>query len=205
MLWFAEAGANGAFPLDDRSRAGDHDHAAAGALAAAQPLHLLPRRRRGARVAGRERPQPLVRDRRGGGHPGGRGGRGCCSRTARASAATPSTSRTTASTTSTTSSGWSSRRSSADQDLPTGEKLILSGVVRQGRRGSARRIDRDPVALPRRRKGRRRHDQDPAGQVHDRGRRPVHRARQRRRRHRRLPRRAPWRSPAARSTASRST
>ena len=30
-LWFAEAGANDAFPLDDRSRAGDHHDAAAAA------------------------------------------------------------------------------------------------------------------------------------------------------------------------------
>ena len=69
-LWFAEAGANGAFPLDDRSAARDHHHPAAGALAAAEPLRLLPGHRRGARVAGGERPQPLVRDRRAGRPPG---------------------------------------------------------------------------------------------------------------------------------------
>ena len=71
-LWYAEAGANGAFPLDDRSRAGDHPHAAAAAHPAAQPLHLLPRTRRGAGVAGGQRPQPLVHDRRPGRPPGGR-------------------------------------------------------------------------------------------------------------------------------------
>ena len=75
-LWYAEAGANGAFPLDDRSRAGDPHHAAAAALAAAQPLHLLPRRRRRARVAGGQRPQPLVRDRRAGRHPRAPGAEG---------------------------------------------------------------------------------------------------------------------------------
>ena len=41
-LWFAEAGANGAFPLDDRVRARDHPHAPAGAVTAARPLRLLP-------------------------------------------------------------------------------------------------------------------------------------------------------------------
>ena len=68
-LWYAEAGANGAFPLDDRSPAGDHPHAAAGAHAAARPLRLLPRPRRRARVPGGQRPQPLLRHRRAGRHP----------------------------------------------------------------------------------------------------------------------------------------
>ena len=52
----------------------DHAHAAAGAVAAAQPLHLLPGHRRRARVAGGQRPQPLVHDRRAGRHPGRRRG-----------------------------------------------------------------------------------------------------------------------------------
>ena len=68
-LWYAEAGANGAFPLDDRSAPGAHHHAAAAALAGAEPLHLLPRRRRRARVPGGQHPQPLLRDRRGRRHP----------------------------------------------------------------------------------------------------------------------------------------
>ena len=56
--------------------AGDHDHAAAGPLAAAEPLRLLPGHGRSARVPGGERPQPLVRDRRARRHPGaGRRGR----------------------------------------------------------------------------------------------------------------------------------
>ena len=38
----------------------------------------------------------------------------------------------------------------ATEDLPTGENLHPVGVVRQGRRGPARRRDRDPVAVPRR-------------------------------------------------------
>ena len=47
-LWFAEAGENGAFPLDDRSRAGDHHDAAAAAGRASEPVRLLPGYRRGA-------------------------------------------------------------------------------------------------------------------------------------------------------------
>ena len=57
----------------------DHDHAATRALAAAQPLHLLPGRRRRARVAGGERPQPFLRDRRARRHPG-TGRTGCALR-----------------------------------------------------------------------------------------------------------------------------
>ena len=75
-LWFAEAGANGAFPLDDRSALEIILTPRPGALAAARPLRLLPRHRRGARVAGGQHPQPLLRDRRAGRHPGaGRRGR----------------------------------------------------------------------------------------------------------------------------------
>ena len=91
-----------------------HDTAAA-ALSGAQPLRLLPRRRRRARVPGGQHAQPLLRDRRGRRHPDAaprRARAGCCSRTARASAATRSTSRTTGCTTSTASSAASSRRSS---------------------------------------------------------------------------------------------
>ena len=205
-LWYAEAGANGAFPLDDRSAAGDPHHAAAAALAAARPLRLLPGHRRGARVAGGQHPQPLLRDRRARRHPGARRRRACCSRTARASAATPSTSRTTGCTTSTTSSAASSRRSSPTEDLPTGENLILSAVVRQGRRGPARRRRRHPLALPRRQEGRRGPHQDPARQVLIAGEGLVRRPRQRRPGHRATtPATAPWASPAARSTASPST
>ena len=68
-LWYAEAGANQAFPLDDRVRARDHPHTPPGAHPAAQSLRLLPRHRGGSRVASRQRPQPLVRDRRAGRYP----------------------------------------------------------------------------------------------------------------------------------------
>ena len=78
----------------------------------------------------------------------------------------------------------------ADTDIPTGDEPDPVGVVRQGRRGPARRGDRVAVAVARRHQGRREPDPDPARQVHDRRRGPVHRPRQRRRRHRRLPGRA---------------
>ena len=111
-LWYAEAGANGAFPLDDRSALEIIHHAAAGAHAGARPLRLLPRpvptcpspRRSTSATAPTRSPRSSTSP-----HPARRA---CCSRTARASAATPSTSRTTGCTTSTASSAASSRRSS---------------------------------------------------------------------------------------------
>ena len=117
-------------------RAGDHDHAAAGVVAAAEPVRLLPRHGGGARVAGGERPQPVVLDRGRGGHPGAGCGGGACSRTGRSSEATRSTSRTTGCTTSTTSSGCRSRRSS-ERGRADRREAAPVGLVRQGRRGSA--------------------------------------------------------------------
>ena len=125
-LWFAEAGANGAFPLDDRSALEIIMHAAAAAGLAAQPLRLLPRHRRGAGGAGGQHPQPVLLDRRAGRHPRSRARRACCSRTGPGSAATPCTSRTTGCTTSTTSSASWSRRSTGPRTSRPGENLILS-------------------------------------------------------------------------------
>ena len=68
-LWFAEAGDNEAFPLDDRSAVEIITTPAAAAGLAPRPVRLLPRYRRGTRGAGGEHPQPLVHDRRAGGHP----------------------------------------------------------------------------------------------------------------------------------------
>ena len=51
-IWFSEAGANGAFPLDDRIAGRDPDDAAAAAHRAAGPVRLLPGRRADAGVAG---------------------------------------------------------------------------------------------------------------------------------------------------------
>ena len=138
-LWYAEAGANGAFPLDDRSRARDHPHAAARcsrrratATSTTRTPPRCPSRRRSTSATAPSRSARWSTSRR-------PARRACCSRTARASAATRSTSRTTGCTTSTTSSASSSRRSTPTEDLPTGEDLILSAVLRQGRRGPARR------------------------------------------------------------------
>ena len=192
-LWYAEAGANGAFPLDDRSRAGDHPDAAAAALAgratATSTTRASPRCPESQAVNIRNRSYAIGARGR---HPGARAPRACCSRTARASAATRSTSRTTGCTTSTASSAASSRRSSPTEELPTGERPDPVGRVRQGGRGPARRRGRDAVAVPRRREGRRGPHQDPAGQVLARRRRAVRRARQQRPGHRRLPGDAPW-------------
>ena len=67
------------------------------------------------------------------------------------------------------------------EDVPTGENLILSAVVRQGR---ARIRPASPTACCRSYhgddEGRRGHDQDPAGQVRDRRRGAVRRPRRRR-------------------------
>src|SRR6266851_4646698 len=76
---------------------------------------------------------------------------------------------------------------------PEREQPDPVGLLRQGRRGPAARVHRDPVPLPRGREGRRRPDQDPARAVLTRGRGPVRRPRQRRAGHRRLPGRAPAR------------
>ena len=67
-LWYAEAGANNAFPLDDRT--------ALEIIITPRPLLAPPRNRyvyypgtcRGAGVAGGERPQPVLHDRRPGRH-----------------------------------------------------------------------------------------------------------------------------------------
>ena len=69
-IWFSEAGANGAFPLDDRSPVEILITPRPQLTAAAEPLRVLPGRRRGARVAGGQHAEPLVRDRRARRHPG---------------------------------------------------------------------------------------------------------------------------------------
>ena len=73
-IWFSEAGANGAFPLDDRSAVEIISTPRPQLTAAPEPLRL-PARGGGARVAGRQHEEPLVRDRRRRRHPGARGAR----------------------------------------------------------------------------------------------------------------------------------
>ena len=150
-LWYAEAGANGAFPLDDRS--------ALEIMLTPRPVLSPPRDRyvyfpghgRGARVAGGQRPQPLVRDRRAGRHPRARRRR----RAVRARLAVR-------------------RPRALRQGQPAALRLQLRrhvraedrrdrgpshrrepdpvGVVRQGGRGPAGRRHRDALALARRRR-----------------------------------------------------
>ena len=74
-IWFSEAGANGAFPLDDRSAVEILDDASSAADRSARPVRVLPGHGAGQRMAGGQHAQPLVRDRRAGRHPG-RWGRG---------------------------------------------------------------------------------------------------------------------------------
>ena len=74
-----------------------------------------------------------------------------------------------------------------DRGPPDGREPHPLGLVRQGRRGPARRRHRHAVALLRRQEGRRGPHQDPAGLLLARRRGPVRRPRQRRGRHRRLP------------------
>ncbi len=71
-LWYAEAGANGAFPIDDRS-ALEIVMTPRPLLSPARNRYVYyPGRRRGAGVPVGQHPQPLLRDRRGGRHPRGR-------------------------------------------------------------------------------------------------------------------------------------
>ena len=206
-LWFSEAGANNAFPLDDRSALEIMITPRPVLVASARPVHLLPRHGGGARIAGGERPQPVVLDRGGGRHPGGgRGGRAvrtrvalrrpCPLRQGQPAALRLQLRR---------DAGAEDRRQRGRADRREAAPLR---VVRQGRRGSAARLHRDPVALPRRQEGRGGADQDAAREVHDRRRGTLHRARRRCRRDRRLPRRAAvaihgWHDPARRGGCQR--
>ena len=76
--------------------------------------------------------------------------------------------------------GMFEQRIVGDRDVPTGTDLILSAVLRQGRRRPPARRDRDTFAVPRRSEGRRGSDQDAARRLHDRRRRSGGRPRCRR-------------------------
>ena len=174
-LWYAEAGANGAFPLDDRSaleimltpRPVCRRPATGTSTSPTPPTCPSPRRSTSATAPTPSVPSSTSR------RPAPRA---CCSPTARRSAATPSTSRTTGSTTSTTSSGMSEEKVVGTVDVPTGENLILSA--------SFDKDGEDPPGVATGMlslwhgddQGRRGPHQDPARQVHDRRRGTVHRA-----------------------------
>ena len=90
-LWFAEAGRNGAFPLDDRSALEIILTPRPLRVPAARSLRVLPRHRGRPGVTVGQHPQPLVLDRRPGGPSRTPAQKGCCSPTVRGSAGTPST------------------------------------------------------------------------------------------------------------------
>ena len=165
-IWFREAGANGAFPLDDRTAGRDPERAPPAADRAAQPLRVLPGPGADQRVAGRQHQEPFVRDRGARRHPGS----GCQRRAVRHRVAL--------------------RRSRAlRQGRPPPLRQQLRGgrgadgrrhgghpdrigphpvgVVREDRHGTDR-LHGDPVALSRQDEGRRRADQDPARGLFDR-------------------------------------
>ena len=137
-LWYAEAGANEGFPLDDRSALEILTSPAAPCCR--RPATATSTSREHAEVPESQavdRARPVVRHRRAGRPPrAGRAGRALRAR-GRGSAATASTSRTTGCTTSTASSGMFEQKVVATEDLPTGENLILSASFEKDGDGPA--------------------------------------------------------------------
>ena len=190
-LWFYEAGANHAFPLDDRS--------ALEIILTPRPQLIAPRDRYVYRPGGAEIPE--------------------LARSTSATAPSPSAPRWTCPTPGAQGVlfahgsrfgghalyvkdnrlhyvnnfvGVNEQRVDATEDLPTGEHLILSASfdkTGEDPPGAATA----PVALPRRPQGRRGPDPDPTGLLLPRRRGPRRRPRQRRRGHRRLPGQTPHR------------
>jgi hypothetical protein len=173
-LWFAEAGANQAFPLDDRSAFEIFMTPRPLLTPGAQPVHLLPRSGRRPRIAGCQRPQPLLCDRRAGRHPHTRRPRrpvrprGAVRRARALHQGQPAPLCLRLRRQPRTEGGRQRRHPDRREPDPV-------GLVRQARRGPARRGARNPVAVPRRQESRRGRHQDPARQVRDRRRRTLHR------------------------------
>ena len=190
-LWFAEAGANGAFPLDDRSALEIFITPRPQLTRTSEPLRLLPRLRRGPRSPGGQHPQPVVLDRRARRHRRTRRGRRCS--IAQGSRFGGYSLYITDNRLHYVNSfvGIVEQQVVSTVDVPTGTNLILSA--------SFDKTGEDPpgvaagilVALARRRQGRRRADQAPARRLHDRRRRTLRRPRQRPPGDRRLPGRRP--------------
>ena len=130
-LWWAEAGSAPGAAARVARRDRDPRHRAAAALEAAHPLHVLPRRRRGARVGRAEHPQPLLHDRRRGGDRRRRRRAACSSRRARASAATRSTSRTASSKYVYNFVGEQVQTIESDETIPTGHVVLSASFERQ--------------------------------------------------------------------------
>ena len=190
-LWHAEAGANGAFPLDDRS--------ALEIIMTPRPLLTPPRNRYTYYPGLAEVPESqagstcatalTILARWSISPP--RVPRVSCSRMARGSAVTRSTAKDNRLHYVYNFVGSLEQIIVATEDLPVEEGSVLLRVVGEGRRGSTRHLHRNPLPLPRRGQSWRGSHPHPTGQVHARRRRPLRRARQRGNRHRRLPRHTP--------------
>ncbi len=200
-LWWAEAGKYQALPLESRGALEILGTERPQLVEAAQPLRLLPRRRRGARVGRPEHPQPLLHDRRRGGDRDAGGRRrallaGLALRRPRAlRQGRQAQVRLQLSSASTSRSSSPTRRSrpATSSCRPSFER---EGDDDADRRARSRLHIRDQA-------GRRGDDHDPARQVRARRRRPRRRPLRRRAGHRRLRRAsARGRSSAARSSGS---
>ena len=146
-LWYSEAGANGAFPLDDRSAL--EILTTPRPQLTPRPLCLLSRRRRRPRVPGGQYPQPLLRRRRGRRHPRRRNrgravrARLALRRTCALHQGQPPALRLQLRRQPRTTRGRHRRSAHRREADP------LRGI-RERRRGRSRRRHRHPLALPRR-------------------------------------------------------
>ena len=204
-LWYAEAGANDAFPLDDRSALEIIVDPQAAAEPGAQPVRVLPRRGRGARVPGGQRPEPLLQHRCPRRHPGA-GGRGRAVRPRLAVRRALPVCQGEPVALCLQLRGHARADGGRDRGRAHRRESDPVGQLRQGRGGPARRCHGDAVAVSRGQEGRRAAHQDPARQVHA---RPARGCASGATAANRLPPTTPvpipTRSPAAPSTASPST
>ena len=188
-IWFSEAGANGAFPLDDRTPVE--------ILTTPRPQLTAPRNRYvyfpdTAPVAEWQAvntQEPLVRDRRARRHPRSRAPRACSSRIGSRFGGHALYVKDNRLHYVNNFVGAEEQMIVGTEDVPTGENLILSASFeKEGMEPTLR--DRHAVALPRRHEGRRGQDQDAARRLRDRRLGAVRRPAQRRAGDRRLPGRA---------------
>ena len=188
-LWFYEAGINHAFPLDDRTAAGNPPDAPPAARTAPEPLHLPTRRSRSPRVRRGERTQPVLHDRRARRYSGRRQRAGCAVRPRQpirrpqpVRQGQPAALRLQLRRPQRTTD----RR---HQGHPHRNEPAAVRQLRQNRRATPRRRAGHPVAVLRRPQSRRGPHPNPTRQVRPRRRRPQRRPRRRRTRHLRLSRR----------------
>ena len=173
-LWFSEAGANQAFPLDDRSAVEILNTPRPQLTSPRNRYTLLPRRRRRARGAGGEHSQPQLHRRRAGRHPGpGRRRRAVLARVALRRARPVHQGQPAPLRLQLRRHGGAADR--RDRGDPHGRAPDPVRVVRQGRRGPTRSVDRDADAVPRRPQSGGGPDQDATGGVRPVGDRPHRR------------------------------